>query len=81
MKNKTNAHQHGRSPRTFEEHRCNRGSSSVRKGKAWRFFDAERRQLALFEPHFRVTARAAALDGKHMRSVRQPVRASHLKDL
>lgn len=83
MKNTGNAHQRGRNSRIFEEHSCNRGSSSVKRGRAWRFYAIERSWSALFDPraHFRAAHRAAALDAKHMRSVRRPVSASHLKDI
>ncbi len=83
MKNKTNVHQRGRNSRTFEEHVCDRGSASVKRGRAWRFYDIERSWSCLFDPHahFRAAARASALDAKHMRSVRRPVSASHLKGI
>lgn len=76
MKDKRQHHQHSRNQRGFEHHSRNRGSDEVRRGQAWRFnigpigFDA-------YEPHFRITARIAALPGKHIRSVREPVRAAH----
>lgn len=81
MRDKSNGHRHGRGSRSFEEHRCQRGSASVKKGRPWLFYDAERCEAGYFESHFRVTARTASLDGKHMRSVREPVRAMHVKEL
>jgi hypothetical protein len=81
MGNGGNTHQRGRNSRIFEEHTCGRGSSSVRKGKAWRFFNVERDWGLPFEPHYRVTSRATALDAKHMRSVRRPLVATHVKDV
>lgn len=83
MKNKTNLHQRGRNARTFENHTCNRGSSSVQRGRGWRFYDIEKSWCFLFDPHahFRAAEHAAALDAKHMRSVRRPVSASHVKDI
>ncbi len=73
MNHKTSAHRIARSGGTFEEHRC--GRRTARKRSAWRFYDAERSFAALFEQHFRMTARAAALDAKHQ----MPARASHAK--
>ena len=72
---KDNGHTHGRNPQGFEAHRQSRGDSDVRRGVAWRFVD--RGWSNPFEPHYRVTARMAALPGKHYRSVREPARASH----
>lgn len=73
---KSNGHKHGRNDlRGFESHRRDRGASDVRQGRAWRF--AGRGIADPYEPHYRVTARMAALPGKHFRSVREPVRASH----
>jgi hypothetical protein len=80
MTKKINTHQRGRNSRAFEEHSCGRGSASVKKGRAWRFTDPERCLAWLLEEHLRHTARAAALDAKHMRSLRQPLRHSHVKD-
>ncbi len=71
-----NRHRHNRSLKGFETHRRERGSSDVRQGKPWRFAGGGR-FVDPFEPHYRVTARMAALPGKHFRSVREPVRASH----
>ncbi len=83
MKNTANKHQRGRNARVFEEHACGRGSASVRRRRNWRFYDGENSWRFLFDPHahFRVAARALALDAKHMRSVRRPVSASHVKDV
>ena len=76
MKNYRHEHQHGRNARGFESHKRNRGSDSVRQGRAWRF---RREELDFFEPHLRPTARMAALPGKHMRCVQEVVRSSHGK--
>lgn len=75
MSRKTGAHRRGKSAGTPESHRC--GRNAARKRAAWRFYDGERLFAAFFELHFRMTARAAALDAKHLRSVRLPARASH----
>lgn len=75
--NKSNGHRQGRSLKGFETHRRDRGDANVRQGRAWRFGGAGTADP--FEPHYRVTARMAALPGKHFRSVREPVRAPHGK--
>lgn len=81
MRDMGNGHRLGRGSRSFENHQCQRGSASVKKGRPWLFYDTERREAGYYESHFRVTARTASLDGKHMRSVREPVRATHVKEL
>lgn len=73
-------HQYGRNPRGFEPHSRDRGSDNVRRGRAWRF-NASAHFFDPYEPHFRVTSRTPALPGKHMRTVREPVRATHGKAL
>ena len=84
MKDKKQGHRHGRSSRGFESHTVRSSNHAhggyKRNGEAWRFFDFARSSGNPFEPHFRVTARMAALPGKHMRSVREPDRAAHGKD-
>ncbi len=79
MRDKTSEHRRGGQVRVFEEHRCDRGSASVRKGGAWRFHNPEQCLAWILEEHLRHTARAASLDAKHMRSVRRPLRESHVK--
>lgn len=74
---KNNGHKRDRCLRGFETHRRNRGADDVRMGRAWRFVG--RRTTDPYEPHYRVTARMAALPGKHIRPVREPQRASHGK--
>lgn len=83
MRENKPGHRHGRNPRGFESHvtRPSDGHGGYeRKGRAWRFYEPGRSVSDPFEPHFRVTARIAALPGKHVRSVREPVRAAHGKD-
>lgn len=79
MKDKKYAHRRDRAVRAFEKH-ARRGveeSGELRNGRPWRFMD---RGLAdALEPHYRVTARMAALPGKHMRRVEEPIRAAHEK--
>ncbi len=76
MRTKADAHRHGRSTGRFEEHR--RSRASVHKRSLWRIYDAERGWTEWTGAHFRMTARAAALDAKHMRSAEEPARAGHL---
>lgn len=81
---KHQGHKHCRNPRGFESHTARPSAGHggyVRKGKAWRFFDAAKSLVNPFEPHFRVTARIPALPGKHIRSVRERARAAHGKAL
>ena len=78
MNDNRRGHRHGRNPRGFDNHRMQRGSGKVRNGRPWRFNVGVERYNPC-EPHYRVTARIAALPGKHMRSVREPVRATHGK--
>lgn len=80
MKDKGREHRRGRSSEGFERHSFERGDDKVRRGRAWRF-NSTGRDVDPFEPHFRVTARIAALPGKHMRSVREPDKAAHGKAL
>lgn len=79
--NKPDGHRRGRSACVFEEHACSRPrgrkKSKGGKGRAWRFYDLEKSWGLPSEPHIRATARAAALDAKHMRSVRQTAHISH----
>ncbi len=77
----TNEHQRGRNSRVFGEHTAPRGSSAVRNGRGWRFYNVERDWGQPREPHFRVTARTTALDSKHLRSPRRPLPAGHVKDV
>lgn len=81
MRDKSTEHRRGGNARVFEEHRRNRGSASVQKGRPWRFHNPEQCLAWLLEQHLRHTARAASLDAKHMRSVRRPLRESHVKDV
>lgn len=83
MKKNDSEHLRGRNSRVFEEHRCARGSASLRKRRNWRFYDGEQSWRLLFDPHahFRRAAWTPSLDAKHMRSVRRPLSASHVKDL
>lgn len=85
MKDNKHGHRHGRNARSFEEHSLPKSvrhcDVSLRKGRAWRFYDARTFCLNPFEPHFRATARTLALPGKHFRSVEEPVRAAHGKTL
>lgn len=79
MKDRRMGHRHGRNSGGFEAHRADRGGDDVRRGRAWRFIPGggvESRQ-----PHYRVTARIAALPGKHIRSVREPAKPAHGKVL
>lgn len=80
MKDRRQDHRHTRNARSFETHSRARGPGDVRQGRPWRF-PAAGRYVDPYEPHFRVTARIAALPGKHIRSVRSPVRATHGKAL
>lgn len=78
---KGHGHRHGRATRRFDTHARRRveGSDGLRSGRPWRFID--RGLTDVFEPHYRVTARMAALPGKHMRRVEEPIRATHGKAL
>lgn len=78
MRDKKRGHQHGRNSRGFENHSRSRGDDQVRRGRPWRF-QATGKYFDPYEPHYRVTARIAALPGNHIRSVREPVRATHGK--
>lgn len=78
--NNRQGHHHGRNPRGFEPHSRDRGSVDVRRGRGWRF-NAGARYFDPYEPHYRMTARTPALNGKHIRSVGEPVRATHGKAL
>ena len=82
MSSKTNAHRRGRNARSLEEHTHDRGSSSLRRRRSWRFYDLRHSFTfaGIVESHFRPADRAAALDGKHMRSVRHAALESHVKN-
>lgn len=80
MKDDRRGHRHGRNSRGFEYHSRSRGDDDVRRGRSWRF-QPNGKYFDPYEPHYRVTARIAALPGKHFRSVREPVRAAHGKAL
>lgn len=59
----------------FEVHKRERGTGDARNGgRAWMF---QRGGGDHFEPHYRKTARMAALPGKHIREVKEPVRSTH----
>lgn len=74
-------HRHGRNENGFEAHRRERGAGDVRQGRAWRFVaTGGGGDWYANEPHYRVTARMAALPGKHIRAVREPARSAHGKD-
>ena len=82
MKDRKSGHKSDRAPRGFDSHRVRSAPDHggyKRGGQAWNFYTSGRRSSDVFEPHFRSTARIQALPGKHMRSVRQPVRAAHVK--
>lgn len=85
MKDKKQGHRHGRNPGGFEAHTVRSSAADhggyERGNRAWRFYDTGKSGGDPFEPHFRVTARIAALPGKHIRSVPEPARASHGKDV
>lgn len=80
MKDRRQGHRHGRGSGGFEKHDIDRGDDDVRRRRAWRF-NSGGRDANPFEPHFRVTARIAALPGKHVRSVREPAKPAHGKVL
>lgn len=77
MQDNRHGHRHNRATRAFERHarRGAKEAGDLRSGRPWRFVD--RGLVIAFEPHYRVTARMAALPGKHMRRVEEPARAAH----
>ncbi len=73
-------HKHQRNTGSFERHRSGhtRVVGGVRRGRAWIAFD--NRWTSPLEPHYRQTARIAALPGNHLRRVEEPERSAHGKD-
>ncbi len=70
MRSRIDSHRRRRNAGTPGEHRAGRARAGKRS--AWRCFDPERGWVALLGDHFRMTARAAALDGKHVQKSREP---------
>lgn len=82
MKDKKLKHRHNRNSRGFDAH-CLRaapdhGGYDRRGDRAWRIGSMGGSRNPC-EPHFRVTARIAALPGKHLRRVPAPGKAAHGK--
>lgn len=67
-------HRDARGTGSFESHKRPRGSGDARQGRAWMF---QRGDADFLELHHRKTARMAALPGKHVRQVKEPVRSTH----
>ena len=81
MKDKKHGHRHRRNARGFEKHALGNRvvGDNAGKGAVWRIFRAGNFYRSPVQPHFRITARICALPGKHLRSVREPVRATHCR--
>lgn len=60
----------------FDAHTRKRAGDDPLRRRAWRF---RREDPAALDPHCRKTYRMAALPGKHVRQVKEPVRSTHGK--
>lgn len=73
-------HRDDRKTGSFEAHKCGRAGVDGRPGRAWRFRHGPWPVNGAYtETHRRSGTRMAALSGKHVRQVKEPVRSTHGK--
>lgn len=80
---KKKQHRHDRKSGGFEKHQAPKSTRETGSGLgrkwAWQLLAAFRRNQFFGKAHIRSMSRAAALPGKHVRRVEEPVRSTHGK--